>query len=84
MNRATTLAAIALATFGFATSSFSHQADAGHRSRAFAIGLGTLAAATIIASQNRSYSSPRLTCGELLDRCYEGRDWACRRFENRC
>lgn len=83
---------IALSAFAFGAASFESPAEARHRGRNLAIGLGAAAAtAVIIGSASRAHADDyyyrrrfRMSCGELADRCDAGSGWACDRYERRC
>jgi len=34
--------------------------------------------------ERRYYSRPQISCRELDERCYDGQEWACRKFDRYC
>lgn len=86
----------ALTAFSLALASFAGAADAGHRGRNAAIGVaaGIATLAIIAGASSRAHahdyddgdyqprrSSWRARCERLYDRCNDGSDWACEKYE---
>lgn len=81
-----------LMVFSIGLTTLADHADAGHRSRrnaAVGVALGAAALAVIAASKNaradEEYrprrNSWRNRCMRLLDRCNDGSNWACEKYE---
>ncbi|MEZ5900745.1 MAG: hypothetical protein AB7S74_03190 [Hyphomicrobium sp.] len=83
------IATMALFAFAMAMTSFHSEALAGkHTGRNVAIGvaagLATMAIISGAARANDRARQGRNYCARLMDKCDDGQEWACDKYEDRC
>jgi len=80
---------MALCAFGLGMTSFHSDAEAGRRTGrnvaiGVAAGLATMAIISGAARANERERRGRNSCARLLDKCEDGQEWACDKYEARC
>lgn len=86
MRKVLGLVAAVMAVFALQLAAFDNSADARrYRTRTIVgVGAAALVAGAIIANSSRASARPVYSCESLDRRCYNGSDWACRKYDRHC